>query len=305
MNFNEFCDSVRENILNYMSEDYKDAEVNIVEIHKNNDVTLTSLQINKPGSNICPNIYLEKYFDMYEDGEHLHVILDKIAGIRIATDKTSIQISKIQDYEEIRHLIFPKIIGKTEWNLDYLEGKPYTKLDDLAVVFYIDVSEIMDMNDEDGRSSVVITDNIVKSWDKGVGDLLFQSIDNIRKSELFKPDFRGMSSVLGELMSLIPGYDEEEEHEELMYVLSNKSKINGASVILGYDTLRDIHKKIGDFVMIPSSIHYWIIIRKENAEDLAEITSMIQEVNSSCVDTVDRLSDHPYTFDGKEIHSCE
>lgn len=305
MNFEEFCEYVKENILDFMPEEYQDAEVKIDEIHKNNDVTLTTLQITKPDSNMCPNIYLNKYFDMYWDGAHLDEIMEKIANLRVAAHKTSVQISKIQDYEEIRHLIFPKIIGKTEWNLDYLEGKPYTTLDDLAVVFYIDVSEIMDMNGEDGRSSVVITDTLVKSWDKGKGDLLFQSIDNIRKSELFKPDFKGMSTVLGELTSLIPGYDEEEEREELMYVLSNKSKMNGASVILGYDTLRDIHAKIGDFVMIPSSIHEWIIIRKEKAEDLAELTSMIQEVNSSCVETVDRLSDHPYTFDGKEMHSCE
>ena len=305
MNFNEFCKYVKENILNFMSEEFANATVEIQEIKKNNDVSLTALVIRTEDSNICPNIYLEKYYDMYEDYYSMDDIMEKIAALRVATHKTSIEISKIQDYEEIRHLIFPKIIGKKEWNLEYLEGKPYTNIFDLAVVFYIDMDEIMDMNDPEGHSSVVITNNLVKSWDKGKGDLLFQALDNMRKAEYFKPEFVGMSKVLGELTSLIPGFDEMPEQEEMMYVLSNHSKTNGASVIMDIDTLKKIHKQIGEFVMIPSSIHEWIIIRKRDAQDLDEITSMINEVNSSQVDPRDQMSDHPYTFDGEAMHCYE
>lgn len=305
MNFNEFCEYVKENILNFMSEDFADATVEIQEIKKNNDVSITSLVIRTEDSNICPNIYLEKYYDMYEDCYALDDIMEKIANLRTATHKTSIDISKIQDYEEIRHLIFPKIIGKKEWNLEYLENKPYTNIFDLAVVFYISMDEIMDMNDPDGHSSIVITNNLVKSWDKGKGDLLFQALDNLRKSDFFKPEFVGMSKILGELCSLIPGFDEMPEQEETMYVLSNHSKTNGAAVILDIDTLKKIHRQIGEFVMIPSSIHEWIIIRKKDVPDLDEITSMINEINSTQVDQRDQMSDHPYTFDGEVMHCYE
>ena len=134
---------------------------------------------------------------------------------------------------------------------------------------------------------------------------MFQALENIRHSEYFKPEFTGMSKVLGELTSLIPGMDEMPEQEEIMYVLSNHSNTNGASVIMDIYTLKDIYKQIGEFVMIPSSIHEWIIIRKRDAQDLDEIRSMINEVNSTQVDPRDQMSDHPYTFDGEVMHCYE
>ena len=306
--FNEFCNQVKNDIIGWLPEEFCSATAELKMIEKSNGIYLTGLVIKKEDSNIAPTIYLDKYYDMYNDGKYWEEIMEQIAAVRTASEHTSLDVSKIQDYEEIREYIFPQIVGKKEWNEHFLEDKPYMELFDLAVVFVLDVTELFEMNAETGRYTVVIKNDLMKSWDKTKGDLLFQSIKNIRSSENFKPVFRTMRSTLGELVGVVPGYDEDVEDNidnEIMFVLSNERKMYGASVVLAIKTLRDIYDKIGEFVMIPSSIHEWLILRKKDVQDLDEISQMIVEINETQVDKHDRMSDHPYIFDGEDMRTYE
>ena len=53
----------------------------------------------------------------------------------------------------------------------------------------------------------------------------------------------------------------------------------------------------GDFYMIPSSVHEWIIVPKEGGMfDGNTLAAMIRDVNSSTVALEDRLSDHAYIY---------
>lgn len=306
--FNEFCNEVKNSIIDWLPEEFCSATAELNMVEKSNGIYLTGLVVRKEDSNIAPTIYLDKYYDMYNDGKYWEDIMEQIAAIITASEHTSLDVSKIQDFEEIRKYIFPQIIGKKEWNEHFLENKPYTILFDLAVIFVLDVTELFDMADDTGRYTVVIKNDLMNCWDKTKNDLLFQAINNIRESESFKPELRTMRSTLGNLIEILPGYDEDEEDNidnEVMFVLSNERKMHGASVILAIKTLRDIYDKIGEFIMIPSSIHEWIIIRKRDAQDLDEITSMIIEINETLVDKHDRLSDHPYIFDGEDMRTYE
>lgn len=87
---------------------------------------------------------------------------------------------------------------------------------------------------------------------------------------------------------------------DTMYVLTNNTKVNGAAAILNDDIRQEIAEKVGDFYMLPSSIHETLIIPKDAGMEFKELEQMVQEVNQTQVAPGERLSDHVYEYDAKE-----
>ena len=87
---------------------------------------------------------------------------------------------------------------------------------------------------------------------------------------------------------------------DTMFVLTNDTKVNGAAAILNDDIRQEIAEKVGDFYMLPSSIHETLIIPKDAGMEFKELEQMVQEVNQTQVAPGERLSDHVYEYDAKE-----
>ena len=88
---------------------------------------------------------------------------------------------------------------------------------------------------------------------------------------------------------------------DTMFVLTNDTKVNGAAAILNDDIRQEIAEKVGDFYMLPSSIHETLIIPKDAGMEFKELEQMVQEVNQKQVAPGERLSDHVYEYDAKEL----
>ena len=71
MDFEEFKNSVADQIKDFLPEKYADATVELQEVTKNNDTVLTGILIKTEESNIAPNIYLEGFFEQYQDGRDM------------------------------------------------------------------------------------------------------------------------------------------------------------------------------------------------------------------------------------------
>lgn len=87
---------------------------------------------------------------------------------------------------------------------------------------------------------------------------------------------------------------------DTMFVLTNDTKVNGAAAILNDDIRQEIAEKVGDFYMLPSSIHETLIVSKDAGMEFKELEQMVQEVNQTQVAPGERLSDHVYEYDAKE-----
>lgn len=74
-----------------------------------------------------------------------------------------------------------------------------------------------------------------------------------------------------------------------MYVLTNHEKMNGAAAIMFPAVAKKVYKILGDFYILPSSIHEVICI-PTSLGDVDELTSMVREVNDSEVEPDERLS---------------
>ena len=107
---------------------------------------------------------------------------------------------------------------------------------------------------------------------------------------------QGMDEILGDMdNSPVPEFCG-------MYVLTNRSKLFGASELLRLDTLREIAGKLQDNLMIlPSSLHEVIILPEKESPSGKEAAEMVKAVNDSELAPDEILSDHVYRFDrGRE-----
>ena len=87
--------------------------------------------------------------------------------------------------------------------------------------------------------------------------------------------------------------------EEPLFVLTNESRMEGAGILFCNDVLHKIWEKIGNYYIIPSSIHELLIFADNNSLDREDISQMIVSVNQSIVSEEERLSNNPFYYDGE------
>ncbi len=115
------------------------------------------------------------------------------------------------------------------------------------------------------------------------------------------------SARIGSMFDVLAGegksVDEWEPDGEPMIILTNRDKSNGAGVIFCDGILKKIHEKVGDFYVLPSSIHEVIIVPEEYTEASTEdLREMVMEVNRTQVSEDDYLSDHVFKYDGQFLY---
>lgn len=299
-NFETFVATVVAEIKGYLPEEYQDADVQIQEITKSNDRQLTGLVIKNEGNNIAPNIYLEGFFEKYEDGEDMEEILQEIANIRVDNEVQGFDADKITDLNQVKDHIVCKILN-ADMNKDYLEGKPHTIVEDLAVFYSVDLRWMG--GDDSGHMSAPITDGILAQYGISQEELHQIAMNNLAKENL---SFKSMRETLIDMLFPDGIIDEtdprvmmlpEEDESPEMYVLTNKDRLNGARAILDSKTMEGIAERVGgDFVIIPSSVHEVIIV-PPNTLDTDTLNGMVQDVNAGQVAPEDRLSNHVYKYD--------
>ena len=297
MDFDEFKEKVKDNIKSYLPMQYEKSNVSLQSVVKNNDVQLTGLVIRLEENNIAPFIYLDRYYEQYQNGMELPDIIKDIAELRVSSEQSvKLDISRITDFNQVKDNIICKLING-DMNEEYLADKPYTQIEDMAVIYVIDLG-----SGAEGHMSSPITYDLMKRYGVDTQMLHEIAIHNLAKSEIV---FKSMKDALMEIM-FPDGVPEEDPMAEIlsaedeipMYVLSNAEKLNGAASVLDKDTMETISEMLGgDFVVIPSSIHEVIILPMDDNVDKDELEGIIREVNTGQVAPEERLSYHAYQYD--------
>ena len=301
MDFEEFKNSVADQIKDFLPEKYEDASVTLQDVTKNNDTVLTGLLIKTEDSNIAPNIYLENFFEQYQDGRDMADILQNIADVRVQHEmEQGFDVSRLTDFDQVKDNIICKLVN-AELNADYLADKPHIMMEDLAVVYAIDLG-----GNESGHMSAPITNSLMEQYGVTTEELHDIALHNLSESQI---EFKTMRDVLVDMMFpdgiqpddprafMLP----PEEENPSMYVLSNADKLNGAAAILDSKTMENISEKLGgDFIVLPSSIHETIVLPVTEDMDHHTLEAMVQDVNAGQVAPEERLSDHVYMYDSQE-----
>lgn len=286
LNKKEFILVTKEKLMKWFGEG---TEIRLQEVRKNNNVILQGILIQKPGSNISPTIYIDEFYEMYEDGVCIDEIVERIIKVYERGEvKTNIDMEFFRDFEQVKDRIVYRLINADK-NQELLKNIPHILFLDLAICFYYAFYD-----DELGEGMILIHNSHMEMWQTNHQELMRLAQRNT--SELFEPVFITLDSVIENMYVLRE--TEPEPNNKGFFVVTNKQKNQGAACILYSGMLERLAEKLdGSYYMIPSSIHEVIVFRDTGETDVRYLQEIIEEANTSQVMVEDVLSDHPYYYD--------
>ncbi len=255
-----------------------------------------SILIGRQGVNASMIVRMDEYYtkDMHgtarKEGiaQAVSEILDVCRG-RIPD--CDIDVSKFADWDSIKTHIRARLVN-TERNQGHLEKAPHRDFLDLSLEYYADMPGAYP-----GRQATIpIWDGHMLYWGVDEGTLYQTAMENMEDADDMA--FECMDELL------TPCWDAEQEaKKELlkgcpMYVLGNKSRINGAVQMCSKDVMGRVSGFFKqDFWILPSSIHEVILLPAgEYGEDAGELARIVKDVNDTQLAPEEILSYHVYRY---------
>lgn len=299
MEFANFTTLVRDEVEKRTGDCFR---VRLNDVRKNNGVVLRGLTVMQDDSNISPTIYLNNYFEEYVNGRVtlVSVVNDVMDTYHRNKVNQSVDMRYFLNYDSVKQHIVYKLVN-TEKNKELLEDIPHVEFLDLSIVF-----QCMIAQEEIGTASILIHNVHLKLWDVTVETLYQAAKENTQK--LLQYEIKSMTEVLCEILEAEnpEGFDYDECAAEFsdsvpMYVLSNKSRVEGAACMLYPNLIRDFAQAIGrSFYIIPSSVHELLLLPAGQDDESREIKDMIKDINDTQVSTEEILSYSLYFYDKEE-----
>ncbi len=283
MTFDEFCSEIVENIPDYLPE-YNIENARIDKVTKNNGVTCTGILILLEGENVAPNIYLDYYYMLYKQGRSLDDVLTMVREEYIRAKNTMEKADFNINVDEISENAIIKLVNY-ERNKEKLVDCPHIKYLDLAITYRYIVKL-----DDNGVATALISNKDLERVNITEQQLYDIAMANTRS--LFPETIRCMDELIRDIEQICP-----EEDRNKLFVLTNKSGINGATCMLYDNVVRDFARSKGkNLYILPSSIHEVIIMCCDEV-DKDRLKGLLKEVNKFIVSQVDYLSDNVYFYD--------
>lgn len=293
MEYQEFIEYVKDNTL-YLTGEGGTATIN--HVIKNNGCELDGLVLMEKNNDIAPTIYLNRLYEEYKRGKDIDAIIREIETIYVDNKpKLSFDVNILKKFDTVKDRIVYKVINYRS-NEKLLKQVPHKRILDLAVVFYC----LLDQDSEKNTTSLIYNSNL-ELWKVDIDDVYKAALKNTPK--LLHSKISSMSTFFNQC-GLIPENEEIELKDYIpgdMYVLTNESRLNGASCILYEDVLYDFaHEIDNDLYILPSSIHEVILLPKLSIYEKKELINMVREVNTEGVDADEVLSDNVYEYNRKD-----
>lgn len=283
--FDDFCKYIVENIKNYLPDEYKEAQVLIQEYAKVNK-TVKSLVVRLDGEKVAQAFPLN---GIYEDFMACRVKLESICSdiaqaYTEARTQVSLDMNMVLDREYILSNVQPKLISSV-MNKGLLENTIYVEpTAGLAEIFYVDI-------DTGGGLGGSVT--LSKAYCEDLG-ITTEELAQAAGENLAKIGYCYMNIGTRLLIEtaraegIAPDSEEFEELKAMLScvdvpfdVLSNNSEY-GASVILSKEICDEVAEKIGDFIIMPSSVKEVLVIPKtillEGDDDM--LADLVHTVNA-------------------------
>lgn len=291
MNYQQFIEEVERRV----KEKIKGNETITVYIQtavKNNGKERKGITVSEKGIHISPTIYLEEYFQQFQEGKPIEKIVEKILQLYEEVKCSHpCEESLLQNYEELKGKFACKLIHRGK-NEKLLNDIPYVPWMDLAIVVFV----LLEVSPY-GTATVLVRKEHLEIW----GLTEAQLFDEAKKNTpiLLPYQFCPMRKLLREICPY--AVDEGEAEEESLYVLSNKLRSFGAASMLYEGILEKVGQKLGEnYYILPSSIHEVIVVPESKSPVKQDLEEMVREINETQVEEEEVLSDRVYYFSRKE-----
>lgn len=288
MNYEEF----KENVLREIGKKAVGADVSIEDVRKGRREARTGLMIKYPDVNICPIIYLEEYYGkMCMEGDFHKIvreIWEKYLNYKV---KKGISKDQICRWELVKEKICVKLINYQK-NKVMLEGMPYRRFLDLAVVYFCPI-EIEGMD----QATFLVNNSCLEIWGVNREEMDKCALENYQN--LYTPEVARLVEMLNGAPVNIPGAPQEEstyEGPNCMYVITNQEFVFGAARMLFPKELEELSDEFeSDLYILPSSVHELIVLPQSEGEP-DSLREMVKSVNEYMVEPDEQLSGNVYRY---------
>ena len=247
-----------------------------------NGVELEGIRI-LTDSNIAPIIYTKA---IIENAENENKSLDEVVSVIISTYEShksfEFDVNMLSDRDFILNSIF---VGLQKVSTEDIEKKLCEDFEGIESYLYIrgeaDREESYSI-----KVSKVILDHAniseVEAWE--------QAQTNTEE----ETSLESMAKVMCEMMNM--EYSEDMDEMTPFFIISNKSKVKGASAILNKKVLAEFGERYhtNKIVVLPSSVHEMLLVPYTEEIDLDTFSDMVGQVNSSEVDPTEQLVDRAF-----------
>lgn len=275
-------------------------ELTIQSLPKNNGVTLDGLTICGPGLDVAPTIYLNPYYDQYQQGMELHEILSDILKLYRSSPAPEILTqTDLSQFDKLESRIMFRVVH-TASNEPLLSDVPHLPFLDLSIIFYL----FLERNDA-GQMTALIHNDHVKRWNVTEQDLWKLALLNTPRE--YPAYIQSMTDLMKEIAkdNLADSYDEElidalledEAGISPLYVLTNRNGLYGAGCMLYKNVLKNLADSLDrDLIILPSSIHEVLITPDMSGASYEDLSYMVTCINRQEVPMEDQLSNQVYLY---------
>lgn len=258
----------------------------------NNGTSCDSLILQYPLCNIAPAVCLTPYYHRYLEGVSLEDICSDILDTcRRQQPSEYFDTSRYTDFSKVKSRIVMRLVSypRNEW---MLADVPHVCFLDLAVIFYC-----LLYAGSDSQASILIRNDHLKLWDADIDTVCRLAEQNT--PVLLPQQVTPMYRLLDQLVPA-GGILPEHSRDLPIYVATNSYRTNGASAIF-YDRLlrQTADRFTSDLILLPSSIHEFLLLPAEDSSDLEAYGQMVREVNETQLADDEVLADHAYYYDRK------
>ncbi|MCR5799244.1 MAG: DUF5688 family protein [Lachnospiraceae bacterium] len=288
--FEIFTEKIRAAMEQHYGESFT---VEIKDVMKNNGVIITGLAVKDNSRSACPTVYLESFYEQYEDGRSMSSIVEELVEVFEKNDILEPEeLAFFTDYEQVKPKLSIKLINRA-YNSKLLEDVPYRDFLDMAIVCLVEI----DVKDK-VTGSILVRNNHICMWGVKADRILDDAIAQFRLNKNIT--ITDIADVVDEIhRSMFTGGDIPDEYysRDMMYVVSTGQQTFGAAVLALPETVGIIAAKVKtDYYVIPSSIHELIVLPCRYGDDREALDEMIKSVNASMLKKEEILSDHAYRY---------
>ena len=263
MTYKDFLDYVKENILSCMPPEYSHAEVDIFKVTKDNNLVLDGMTIRKDANGPSPIIYLEQYYGRITDKKDAKTVIEEIASDYFSAFKYYKGLTSFDpsNWDLVRGKVGYYILN-AELNKERLKDKVFKSEGEMVKVYII----IADFQVSQ-YNFMLIPQDLFAEW-----EISEEELDNAAEANMaahFPPVLLSMEENMKERKSGRPAANLLRRGRalkpDIMYVLTNRSRLNGASVILYPGLLEKVRKVLRkDYYIIPFSTEEVIVVPKKS-----------------------------------------
>ena len=283
--FEEFTQVVIEGLQQLAGNEW---QIRMTKSLKNNGLKRSGITAVREEGNVFPVIYLEQFYNEYKFEDcTINEVVEKVYALLGQHSGKSLEqfnVDDFQNWDKTKTHIFAKLIN-AQMNKELLEDVPHRILMDLAEVFYVKVYG----NQMEGFGTILIRNEHKAFWKVDEATLHEAALVNMAADQT---EFTSMENLLSH------SSEELEFEGGGMYILTNSSKLFGASELLKKDILHNIAEKLQDnLIILPSSTHELIILSEKDAPSEEKAADMVKEINATCLAPNEVLSNHVYRFE--------